>query len=373
MKFIRMLALASVFMSIAFLYPAFAKDSLNKQRFAEGMEILDQQPEATLEIMHALAAVGYPRAMERLGYFYLKGIGVEADLSTSVFFYQQAVDAGQTRTLISLGRVQILQGNFESALQALKRAVELDVPQAATYLAWAHATERFGKLSDTSSGIADLLLLSRNGDLRADIFLLEAQVLHAKQLFIDDEVLNRLNREAEAGNPKVAEALLRYYRRSSSGGENTRVRAVLLKTPGIREKLALEEKIYLASELESKRFWLVSEELVRSASKEAFPRALSVTAKLNKNAYVRILQMELNDLGYDTGHASAYLTQKKIEAINQFCRDHAIVANCVVGPLKSQAVKALAAQLAEVRCKTVVSRRSGLATNSSSCPQHGSS
>lgn len=88
---------------------------------------------------------------------------------------------------------------------------------------------------------------------------------------------------------------------------------------------------------------------MQSAPPDVYARALSVAARINRNAYVRIVQKELRAQGYAVGRSSPYMNRPLIRAINRFCRDTGIVDDCRMGPLKSVTIKAVAGKLAELR------------------------
>jgi hypothetical protein len=320
-----------------------------KQRYSQATKAQASDPSRAAAELRVLADEGYARAIDRLAYFHLKGIGVEKDAETSVALYRQAIAEGNTKSLISLGKVHLTIGEPEMAEAALLRASEAGIAKADATLAWAHATGRLGTRSDTSKGLEDLRRLAAADLQEAQTHLLAALIAQPDQPLMIKSVLSRLHSRVMSGDSKAAEALLRFYRLRGHPMGTTKVRAELLETPGIRPKIKTEEGLYLALNLQADHFWLASENIVRSAPNGVFPRALSVTARLNKNAYVRIVQLELEALGYKTGRPSPYLNATLIRSINEFCRDNGIQKDCKYGPLKSTTVKALAAKLAELR------------------------
>ncbi|MEM1078147.1 MAG: SEL1-like repeat protein [Pseudomonadota bacterium] len=317
-----------------------------KARYSEAMALRTEAPVEAVAAMTALAEAGYPRAIDRLAYFHSKGQGVPQDLVRARALYAQAVAAGYDRSLIPLGKIALSLGEVELAQESLERAVAAGLEKAAPVLAWAHATERLGAGSDPARGLADLRVLAALDSRDAQVFLLAGLLKQPDAPGAKAKVLAQLETRAVDGDAKAAEGLLRYYRLRGLGSETTQTRAALLETPGIRAKIRVEEGLYLAVERQPERFWLTSEDLLRDAPNPVFARALAVTSKLNKNAYIRILQAELTALGYRTGRPSPYLNAPLIRAVNQFCRDTGITESCRLGPLKSVTIKAVAAELA---------------------------
>ena len=320
-----------------------------KQQFAQAMELHQSDPGAAILVLTSLGDAGYARALDRLGYFYFTGNGVEQDLGLAVQYYEQAVTEGQVKSLVSLGKVYLKLGDYDKAEAAFQRATADGILRADVTRAWAHATGRFGPQSDTNGGFARLSVLAGEGNAAAELSLLSALSSTPRRELDAGAVLQRVEQRAADGEAKAAETLLRYYRLRKHPNGTPEIRAQLLETEGVRPKVSIEEALYLALETNPASFWTASEELVRAAPSDAFARSFVVAARINKNAYVRIVQRELSALGYKTGRRSPYLNAPLIRSINQFCRDQGIAKDCAQGPLKSATIKALAAKLAEVR------------------------
>lgn len=320
-----------------------------KARYAEAMDLKAAAPMQSVARLRALSDDGYARATERLGYFYLKGIGVDQDTDAAIALYAQAVAAGRSKAMVSLGKAYLADGAYQDAIDTLQAAAQAGDTRAEATLAWAHATSRLGPLSDPVRGLADLRRLAQSDVRDAQLLLLAGLVKQPRSPANVDPVIDRLHERHAEGDAKAAEALLRYYRQRGHERGDLATRAALLETPGIRAKVRVEESLWLARARQPHRFWSISETLVQDAPDDVFARALVVTAKINKNAYVRILQEELRAQGYRTGRPSAYMNRPLIRSINQFCRDNGIDGACKAGPLKSSTIKAMAAKIAEDR------------------------
>ncbi|MGR3491277.1 MAG: hypothetical protein ACU0DW_04405 [Shimia sp.] len=292
----------------------------------------------------ALAGIGMPAAMDKLAGAYAKGRGVVQDTDRAVALYHRAVATGRLKALLSLGKTQMAAGRYAAALTSLERAVEADVKGAEATLAWAHASGRLGSLARRTEGWAELRAMA--GDPQADLLILNILNKRQQRMAHPNALLSRV---AETGTGKAAEALATYYRLHPHPNGTPQVRAKLLTHPDMREKVALEEALYLARDTEGHRFYGASEAIVDQAGAETYARLLTVTGKINKNAWVRLLQRDLARLGYAPGRISGRLTARTIRATNRFCRDRGITKACAYGPLKSVAVKAIATELASLR------------------------
>lgn len=328
--------------------PALAGDTF-KQRYAAAMALQADAPDQAAAELRVLAEAGYARASERLAYASFKGLGVPRDVDAAIGYYLQAIEAGRMSARVSLGKVYLGNAQPREARDMLRQAARDGDMRAGATLAWAHASGRLGELSQKARGLATLRDLAARDQRDAQMFMLDVLARRPEIAAQSDAVINRLHERYETGDAKAAEALLRYYRMRGHPRGTLEMRAELLQAPKIRDKIRIEEGLYLARDRQPGRFWPLSEELVRTAPKDVFARALAVSARINKNAYVRIVQQELRALGYRVGRPSPYLNAPLVRAINRFCRDTGIAETCAAGPLKSQTVKAVGAMLAEKR------------------------
>ncbi|MEO1733530.1 MAG: hypothetical protein AAFR45_07870 [Pseudomonadota bacterium] len=320
-----------------------------KERYTEAMAHQATAPELTVAGLQALADEGYARAMDRLAYMTFKGIGTAQETDVAIALYLQAFAAGRTSSLVSLGKVYLTIGEHQSARDTLREASDAGHIKAEAVLAWAHSTGRLGPLSKPETGFDALVTLASADARDAQMYLLDAATKINRTPPNLVAVLDRLHALQDAGDSKAAEALARFYRMNDHPRGTLATRAELLNTTGIRNKVRVEEGLYLARDRQPKQFWTASEQLVESAAPDVYARGLFVAARINKNAYVRIVQKELAALGYAVGPASPYMNRPLIRSLNQFCRDHDIYESCRRGPLKSSAIKAVAVKLAEVR------------------------
>ena len=344
---------SSVLLTAALCLTAPASFALTKSEckagYKDAMAQRDNAPAASADSLRALSDAGCARATGRLAHFYFSGTGVAQNTETARHLYQTAIDQGQTSAMVSLGKVLMRSGETEAAKALLEQAIEAGVRNAPAVHAWAHATRRYGTMSDPEQGWTTLAALAAEGDRTAELSYIAALTKTPNRRTRPDAILSQLHTRVENGDPKAAEALLRYYRMRGHRNGTPSLRKDLLATEGVRAKIEIEEGLYLARDMQGGQFWSASEAIVRAAPNDVFPRALVVTAKLNKNAYIRILQKELKHLGYNTGRPNGYLTARTIRSVNQFCRDTGIASECRVGPLKSSTIKAISAELAHRR------------------------
>ena len=318
-------------------------------RYDTAMALVDSDPAQAFEQMHALAADGDARAMDRLGHFHVGGIGTASDLNAGVAQFRRAVAHGRTRSHLPLGANLLRLGDAEGARAALEVATSADIPGASATLAWAHAAGAFGPASDEGAGWTTLTTLAQEGDRIAQLRLVALVSKTGADVMGLDAVLAALDDRALAGDIRAAETLLVYLRKRGHPARDLAWRQRLLALPGLRPKAAVEEGLHLAARTQGDRFWTVSEDIVNDAPADLYARALLTTYKINRNAYVRLLQKDLRALGYAPGRASGYLTSATINAFSEFCRDRGISSACRRGPLNWVALQAATRALAQSR------------------------
>ncbi|MFY0680503.1 MAG: SEL1-like repeat protein [Thalassovita sp.] len=330
--------------------PLNAASGAFKEQLYAALDLQDSDPGQSLQRLSDLAAEGHPRAIERLAYFTLKGIGTPADIGQAITLYQRAVTLGHDRALVSLAKAQMSQGAHEAALRNLTQAVSKDVRGAEVNLLIAHAAKRLGPLSNPHTAWPELLTMANTGDYTAAMGALYAATKTKRKLLDDQQIVRLLTTHADDGNGKAAGALIRHYRLTHvAPAKHVMDRVALLDHSDLSATTRTEEALHLAFVQRPSTFWTGSEKILRAAPSDAYARGLSVTASLNRNAYVRVVQKELTALGYQPGRANGYLHTPTLRALGQFCRDQGIGPLCRQGPLKSAAIKAVAAQLAQAR------------------------
>ena len=326
-----------------------SSDAFKEQLYA-ALDLQDSDPDQSHQRLSDLAAANHPRAIERLAYFTLKGIGTPADLGQAITLYQRAVTLGHDRALVSLAKAQMSNNAHDAALSNLTRAVSQDVRGAEVNLLIAHAAKRLGPLSKPQAAWPELLAMANTGDYTAAMGALYAAAKTKRKLQDDQQIVHLLTIRAEEGNGKAAGALIRHFRLTHvAPAKHVKDRVALLDHSDLSATTRTEEALHLAFVQKPSTFWTGAEKILRAAPSDAFARGLSVTASLNHNAYVRVVQKELTALGYQPGRTNGYLQTPTLRALEQFCRDQGIAPLCQQGPLKSAVIKVVAAQLAQAR------------------------
>lgn len=313
---------------------------------------IEPDPTAAFHIMMDLAKSGNTRAQDKLAYYYRLGIGTAVNLENAAIWYKAAITNGRDYSRAPYAKLLLKQNAFADALTQLTLATKADIRGAAALLAATHHDGSFGHLSQRDKGTDDLIGLSQAGDVVAIQYLL-IRLARGNKFDMDTDRLFqdalRISRDlTHRYHAKTAEALLAYLRQTN-GKKGLNLRAELLQTPNLRGRVWVAESLYLAIETTPATFWKASEQIVISADVNSYARALFLTSRLNKNAYVRILQKELTAYGYKPGRTSGYLTSATIRAVTKFCKDIGILNICRHGPLKSNSIKEIAKWLSNNR------------------------
>ncbi|MEM9250296.1 MAG: SEL1-like repeat protein [Pseudomonadota bacterium] len=302
---------------------------------------------AAFDAMARLSDAGDGRATSRLAYYTLRGIGTPEDPARAAALYEKAVQQGHTRSKLSRAKVLMMQGQGEIAAPLFEEAVADQIQGAPAEAAAAHALSRLGALSRPEAGWRDLQALAQAGDPSAELTLLRVAARRQQVALADAAaLLARVHARAEEGEGRAAEALLPYLRgpgRASTG--SLAVRQAMTTHPGVRPQVSVTEQLYLAAELQPHRFWRAAEEIVHGAAPAARERGVVVTAKINRNAYLWVVEPHLQALGYDLRGRRGYLNRSHIRALNAVCRSAGASVDCRQGPLKSVSIKRVAERL----------------------------
>ncbi|TCL08027.1 hypothetical protein BXY66_0058 [Shimia isoporae] len=322
-----------------------------KQRYTTAENLRKSaDPDAAFLTMSALAQEGYSPAQEKLGYYLSRGVGTAVDMEAAARWYEAAIAAGRDRARVGYAKLLVSEGRTGDAVAQLEAAMARDVDAAAPTWAEYHYFQKFGEASDVEAGRAGLLEAAQAGHVRSmgivfqglksgDVFEADANVIEANLLAVARDPENR-----DGG--RAAEALVKGLR---GNADMMPEREELLSHPLLRGKVRGEETLWLASEKHKGRaFWTAADEIVANASDEDFARVLYLVSRVDKNAYVYVLQRELTERGYATGRRSGLLTARTLNSITRFCAAQEITRTCRFGPMRSYVIKEITKELARV-------------------------
>ncbi|MEM1428338.1 MAG: hypothetical protein AAGG09_02660 [Pseudomonadota bacterium] len=317
-----------------------------KEIYRAAEALRDTDPAAAFRTMEGLAGQGEGRALARLAYYHLKGIGTAADPHLAEGLYAEAVAAGHARSLLSRAKLLMRLGETDSAVELFDAAVAHSVKGAAAERASAHAQGRLGAASAPDRGWRELHRLAASGDTVAELALLKTAVRRREPAGDEAALLSRVAARADAGDGRAAETLLRYLRGPGRGTEGAlEARVALVEHAGLRPVVEVEERLHLSSQLEPAYFWLNAERLIMEAPAVARARALIVTAQINRNAYLWVAEDRFRALGHDVRGRRGYLTASRIRATNAICERVGSAETCRRGPIRMGTIKAVAPAL----------------------------
>ncbi|MBO9478908.1 SEL1-like repeat protein [Shimia sp. R11_0] len=355
--FLALTVCAIVTLSLTEASASAAQEATPKQRYAaaEALRIgTHGAPDASAAFgaMHALAQEGDARAQAKLAYYHLKGIGTEVDPEAAALWYQAAIEGGRDGARTSYAKLLMSQEQALASLAQLDIASDLGIERAQALRAAYHYQKRFGAQSDVAFGRKELTRFAQAGHVPSMQIALAAMRqgaefdLNAAKLQAQLVDVARQD-QAKAGG-KAAEALLKLLQ-EERGAEALALRAEMVAHPSIRTRVRAEQALYLAYATQSHRAFRASAtEIVAGTPNPDFERALFVVSRLDKNAYVHVLQEEMRARGYAVGRTTGIFNTRTLNAVVQFCADTGIQKDCRLGPMRSKVIKVIVGELSGI-------------------------
>ena len=322
----------------------------DKELFAQAEALrLGDDTSAAFEMMMALAESGYGRAQAKVGYYYVKGIGTAPSSTDAAIWYRVAIAGGRDGARTSYAKLLMAEGQTQAALEQLNAGAAAGVLKARSLRAVLHYEGEFGAASDRDAARLELAALATEHDVPALLTMLrgtlagDAFEVTGPQLEAALIAVVRSGTDKRAG--KAAEGLLKLWQEHPVGRNHT-LRAELLAHPSLRTKVWADQSLRLAYDIESvDQFRQSAVHIVGQVPENHQARAFYLVSRLDKNAFVHVLQERLRDRGYYRGRTNGYLTHRTIQALTRFCQDAGIQDACRMGPLRSTVIKVVAAEL----------------------------
>lgn len=305
------------------------------------------------ELLEPLAAAGDAQALEQLARLYRSGLGVERDYDRAISLYHAAAKAGSTRALLYAAQLELIRGKLEEARASLTEAVAKGVEGADLELAQAMARNSFRERSDRAKGVS----LLKDGVVDGDIeyVLTSLDLLSEGRLIVMDveELMRLAETEADAGNTRAAEALIRFTRKRPSLLSDAWARRTdyLQRYEDIlSDRFRVEETVrYKIADLGPIKSRAALEEMLEASDSDVYYAALVAISRADSNAYTYIIQKTLRDLGFRPGSANGRMTTATVRAIMAFCAKQGYKEECLHGPLGGTAVRLMASSLAALK------------------------
>jgi len=86
------------------------------------LELIDKDESEAFRLNYIAAQTGMHDAVLAMGWFYLNGVGVEADEQAAVHWYKKAARQGDSRAMYSLGEIAYFNEEYSEALTWFERA-----------------------------------------------------------------------------------------------------------------------------------------------------------------------------------------------------------------------------------------------------------
>lgn len=274
----------------------------------------------------------------------------KAALRRAVTVLEQAAQQGHHTSLLPLASALLKLGEFAAARTSLEKAVDHNVEGAQGKLYAAHASGSFGRLSEVKTAWVALLKLAQNGDRTAQLAVIGLAESKGFPLPEDWALEDALLERASGGDGTAAAAVLRHYRLVKRFRQaRIMERMALLRHPKLPTFTRLEEALHLAWDRDPAIFDKTAQKILNFGPATLFALGLQIIARINPNAYVRILQMELRKLGYHPGRISGYCYSHTRKAMARFCADHGLALAANAPPLSPLTVRSVSTALGQVR------------------------
>ena len=344
-----------VFLAVALLLSLVVCTQAQTQRAAFN-EIRGKEhtaPDVAFDEMMSLAEAGYAPAFDRVGYYLRHGIGTKQNLSEARQWYLRAVAAEHPWSFANLARLELKLGEEDKALRLLTAAAEEGRPGTERLLATSHIDRHFGAASQPQIGRNILEHLIAQGDKNAARDLALRLNWGRLKGQLPDPALTQIVQVGLEGDARFAEAALVYASRQPGKNKiDAKTRTSLASVPGVRDKVVSVDRVHLAADTDPAHFWSHVETILAETKDQNYSRVARVAISINKNARVRVLQMELRALGYYHGRSNGRVTTSTIRAQNQFCRAKGIWPQCAQGPLRAATVGAVAAEISATKASS---------------------
>lgn len=301
-----------------------------------------------------LSATAPPTAvLAELGDAFVTGADVAADVARGVTYLSRAADAGDVQSLVRLGGLfrdgEVVPEDPQRAAGYFLRAAMAGDAQPLLALADGYLNEPIDATVQ-NPGIA-LLKEAASANVRGAATLLAEALIAGRGTPPDGAAAAAVLEVAVGrGDAEAGLALIKLYRRGASG-----------LPPQPKEAQRVFDSI--ATSLPAQE--AVAEKLMLTAGSIGLPRSPEDLAEgfaslqpagkadvllemrgLNENAYVFLLQSELQDRGLLVGEEpSGQLTKRTIRAIMTLCAGAGREEACLAGPMSEEASKVITAAL----------------------------
>lgn len=92
--------------------------------YNHSLRLLDNNDEEAFRLNQIAAQTGMHDAVLAMGWFYLNGVGVEANRAEALRWYRRSARQGDERAMFSLGQIAYWESDYSEALLWLNRAAK---------------------------------------------------------------------------------------------------------------------------------------------------------------------------------------------------------------------------------------------------------
>ena len=301
-----------------------------------------------LSIVRALIrhdAEGAPAAASMLLQFYTRGTVDQnapalAELNQTM---QRRLTTANADALRSLSLAALRRQDFDFAVEAMQAAATAGDVLALPQLALWHFRGQLGPQSDPAMGITFLKQAEPLQDPAAAQLIAGALGDANVRAAVDiPGLLSVLERAAKDGDAMSAALYLRVLRLGGMGDTTRLSEAFVGQLPQAArsQQTELEYLLLRAGTAHSERSWKEIATRGLDLPDAEFARLLSGIRGTNPNVLTYTLQSRLAKEGYDVPQ-NGFLTPATVRTILVFCKANEILPDCLEGPLRASAIRAI--------------------------------
>ncbi|NBN78047.1 hypothetical protein GWI72_07185 [Microvirga tunisiensis] len=314
-----------------------------------------QDVEKGVRLLREQASAGNIGAMLLLSEVLLRGELVAANVADGMKLLEDAAAKGNVTATLRLAEAYrtgaYVKRDTAKALQLSESAAAAGNPAALLDLARGHMDGEFGRLSNRAKAAA-YLKQAEEMNVPAATVLAADWMLRGQGMRMDVAgALAKLEKAATAGNADAARRLITLYR-SGSGKmlkpNPVKARAALSAyAPLLGATFVTREELFISAVAAASRAEFAAlAEAFKAAPQQTRVSLLTTLRWSNANAFVYLVQDELQTRGLYKGPLNGLLTRDTIRAIGTLCDAGPSGERCRQGPLTGDAARLIAVRVA---------------------------
>lgn len=307
--------------------------------------------ERGIAMIGEMAASGNASALVSLGDIYARGDAGPIDAAAAIAAYEKAAALGNAKGLLRLGAAYtygtLVSADGKRAVEYLRAAADAGETAAVYALGKGYAEDRFGGIGSPAEGIRILRELEAAGVPDAVLALADCYLYGFGVTPDPKRAVAALEEAMQAGNLSAAIELIGIYREGRADHGVTIVprnpslaRSYLAKIEDRLDfsDLVLQKLLLEAASGSSAGFQRIYDGMQALPSRVRSGLLRKVLA-VNPNAYVYLVQAQLQTIGLYGSKKTGTLDGPTIRAVNEYCAQKGMKETCRPGPMSRAAAE----------------------------------